>query len=124
LVGPDTPSPGFWRKSAEAIGETRDRRATENERVRKRLKSKRGESGVEEKRTKEGVRRWLAGSGAIITGYDSASIVTLSIVNYVVHHSNGPAFEWAGIPMVEAETGFRRGRLGNYEGMGLVVLPK
>ena len=35
------------------------------------------------------MRRRLAGRGAIITGYDSTGMVTLSIVNYVVYYSNG-----------------------------------
>jgi hypothetical protein len=56
----------FFTKSVQREETKRDERATENERVRKRLKSKRGESGVEEKRTKEGVPRRLAGRGAII----------------------------------------------------------
>ena len=30
---------------------------------------------------------------AIVTSDDSTGVVTLSIVNYVVHHSNGRAFE-------------------------------
>ena len=33
---------------------------------------------------------------AIVTGDDSTGAVTLSIVNYVVHHSNGWAFERGG----------------------------
>ena len=43
----------LFKKSVQREERKRDERATENERVRKRLKRKRGESGVEEKRTKE-----------------------------------------------------------------------
>jgi hypothetical protein len=41
---------------------------------------------------------------ANLTGIDTTIPVTQSIVNYMVHHSNGSAFERAGIPMVEGES--------------------
>ena len=46
-------TPGFWGKSAEDIGRAEDRLDTENERVRKCLKSKRAESGDGEKRERK-----------------------------------------------------------------------
>jgi len=46
-------TPGFCCKSAEGVGKTVDRYDTENERVRKRLKRKRAETGDWEKREKK-----------------------------------------------------------------------
>ncbi len=69
--------PVFFAKSVQREERERDERGTENERARKRLKRKRGESGFEVKRTKEGMTRGLAWRGAIITRNDSTSVVTL-----------------------------------------------
>src|SRR6266481_9767658 len=91
-------TPGFLRKSAQAAGRTRDSCDPKNERVRKRLKTGRDEceelvARASEQRKEEedrgGVGTSLCPS---VTNNDSAGIVTLSIVNYVVLCSNGEAF--------------------------------
>jgi hypothetical protein len=53
LVGPQGVTPVFLRKSEQGVGRIVDRCHTENERVRKRLKRKRGEGADWEKRERK-----------------------------------------------------------------------
>jgi hypothetical protein len=98
-------TPGFLLKSGQAVGRTRDRCDPRDERLRKCLKTRRGECeklvtragerGGEQDRA--GVRtnraRLRTGLRPNATNNHSTGIVTQSIVNYMVLYSKGGVFE-------------------------------
>jgi hypothetical protein len=86
--------PYFWRKSAEVIGVAGINVDTENERVWKWLKRRRAGMRIGKWKIENGGEGNVRTSwGPSVTKHFSIGLMTLSIVNYVVHRSNGWAFE-------------------------------